>query len=251
MIAYDRVVSWGQAKSSLCPWWGHAGRILTMSHPLDSLSDVAFGHLVEPIWNFLATSQAPVPSDVIFVFGSRDLAVPRRAAELFSDGLAPCLLVTGGFGPMTEGVFSKAEALVFKDELVRRGVPDDVIITEVKAGNTLENVRFGMSALQAARRSVDSVLLVAKTFVMRRCVATFAQQYPQTEACGCPPVGSLMVQRDRPRVAFGARLVAELERLDRYGAARDIVPQAIPGTVRDAAEQVKAWLTTTSNAEQS
>ena len=59
-----------------------------------------------------------------------------------------------------------------------------------------------------------------------------------------------MAQRDRPRAAFGARLVAEIERLDRYGAVRDIVPQEIPDTVRDAAEQVKAWLTTASGAGQ-
>lgn len=250
MIAYDGVVSRGPEKSWLCPWWGHAGRFLTMSHPLDSLSDAAYWHLVEPIWNFLVISHVPAPSDVIFVFGSQDLAVPRRAAEFFSDGLAPCLLVTGGFGPMTEGVFPKPEALVFKDELIRLGVPGNAIVTEVEAGNTLENVNFGMSALREARRSVDSALLVAKAFVMRRCLATFGQQCPEIDALGCPPGGSLMAQRDRPRVAFGARLVAELERLDRYGAVHDIVPQDIPGTVRDAAEQVKAWLTTASSAGQ-
>ena len=250
MIAYDGVVSRGPQKAWLDPWWGHAGRVLTMSHPLDSLSDAAYRHLVEPIWDFLASSQVPAPSDVIFVFGSRDLAVPRRAAELFSDGLAPCLLVTGGFGPMTEGVFPKAEALVFKDELIRLGVPNDAIVAEVKAGNTLENVIFGMSSLQEARRSAGSALLVAKAFVMRRCLATFGQQYPEINVLGCPPGGSLMAQRDRPRAAFGARVVAEIERRDRYGAVRDIVPQEIPDTVRDAAEQVKAWLTTASGAGQ-
>ena len=222
-----------------------------MSHPLDSLSDAAYRHLMEPIWAFLVSSQVPTPSDVIFVFGSRDLSVPRRAAELFSDGLAPCVLVTGGFGPMTERVFPKAEALVFKDELIRLGVPSDAIVAEIEAGNTLENVIFGMSALQGARRSAGSALLVAKAFVMRRCLATFGQQYPEIDVLGCPPGGSLTAQRDRPRAAFGARLVAEVERLDRYGAVRDIVPQEIPDTVRDAAEQVKAWLTTTSSAEHS
>ena len=250
MIAYDGVVSRSPQKSWLDPWWGHAGRVLTMSHPLDSLSDAAYRHLVEPIWDFLVSSQVPAPSDVIFVFGSRDLAVPRRAAELFSDGLAPCLLVTGGFGPMTEGGFPKAEALVFKDELIRLGVPNDAIVAEVKAGNTLENVIFGMSSLQEARRSAGSALLVAKAFVMRRCLATFGHQYQEINVLGCPPGGSLMAQRDRPRAAFGARLVAEIERLDRDGAVRDIVPQEIPDTVRDAAEQVKAWLTTASGAGQ-
>ena len=142
MIAYDGVVSRGPEKSCLGPWWGHAGRFLTMSHPLDSLSDAAYRHLVEPIWNFLVISHVPAPSDVIFVFGSQDLAVPRRAAEFFSDGLAPCLLVTGGFGPMTEGVFPKPEALVFKDELIRLGVPGNAIVTEATGINQLLEVYF-------------------------------------------------------------------------------------------------------------
>ena len=211
-----------------------------MPSSIVSLDETAFEALLRPIWDFLAWTDDPAPSDVIFVFGSRDLGVARRAAELYAVGLASRVLVTGLLGPMTERVFDKPEALVFKAELARLGVPERAITTEVRAGNTLENVRFGMTALRAAGHTPRSALLVAKAFVMRRCLATFAQQYPAVTVRGCPPAGSLAAQRDRPRAAFAARLVGELCRLDEYGANGDIESQEIPERVREAARRVEA-----------
>ena len=216
-----------------------------MSLSIESLDETSYEALLTPIWDYLARTDDPAPSDVIFVFGSRDLGVPRRAAELYAAGLSPRVLVTGRLGPMTERVFDKPEALVFRDELTRLGVPDRAITTEVRASNTLENLRFGMSALRAAGLTPRSALLVAKAFVMRRCLATFARQHPEVEALGCPPAGSLQDQRDRPRAAFAARLVAELDRIDEYGTNGDIEPQVIPENVHGAACRVNALLAAT------
>ena len=213
-----------------------------MARSIESLNETDYQALLAPIWDFLARSDDPAPSDVIFVFGSRDLGVPRRAAELYAAGLSARVLVSGRSGPMTEQVFDKPEALVFRDELTTHGVPDQAITVEVDAGNTLENVQFGMSALLAAGQTPRSALLVAKTFVMRRCLATFARQHPGVQVRGCPPAGSVVTQRDRPRAAFAARLVAEVRRLDDYGAAGDIAPQETPGVVRDAARRVERLL---------
>ena len=198
--------------------------------------------MLEPLWHFLAVCEEPVPADVIFVFGSRALEVPRRAADLYAAGFSRRILVSGRFGPMTKGVFGKPEALVFKDELVRRGVPEGAIRTEVEAGNTLENVAFGMSALQAAGETPRSALLVAKAFAMRRCLATFARQYPEVNTRSCPPRGPLVHHRDRSREAFANRLVGELRRLDHYGAVGDIQAEEIPSSAREAARQVSELL---------
>ena len=209
---------------------------------IDSLDDEAYTRLLKPIWDYLRLTHAPAPSDVIFVFGSRGLEVPRRAAQLYAAGWAPRVLVSGRAGPMTRDVFDQPEALVFKDELLRRGVPASAVVTEVEAGNTLENVRFGMTALEAAGQRPRSALLVAKAFAMRRCLATFARQHPGVEVRGCPPAGSLTEQLDRSRAAFAARLVAEVRRLDEYGAAGDIEPCAIPPAARAAARETARLL---------
>lgn len=209
---------------------------------IDSLDEEAYTRLLEPIWDYLRLAHAPAPSDVIFVFGSRGMEVPRRAAQLYAAGWAPRVLVSGRAGPMTKHVFDRPEALVFKDELLRRGVPASAVVTEVEAGNTLENVRFGMTALEAAGPSPRSALLVAKAFAMRRCLATFARQHPGVAVRGCPPAGSLTEQLDRSRAAFAARLVAEVRRLEEYGAAGDIEPCAIPPAARAAARETARLL---------
>ena len=143
---------------------------------------------------------------------------------------------------MSREVFSKAEALTFKDELVRLGVPACAITTEDIAGNTLENARLGMNALRVVGHQPRSALLVAKSFAMRRCLATFSQHYPDVEVRGCPPVESLVVQRDRPWPVFASRLLAELRRLDDYAAVGDIVSQKIPSRVRDAAKRLQRFM---------
>ncbi len=188
-----------------------------------------------PLWRFLAVAQPPVDADVIFVFGSQAFAVPARAAELYAAGHAPLVLVTGHYGRMTRDHFPEPEALVFRDRLVRDGVPREAIVTESEATNTLENVRFGVAALRRSGVAIRRALLVAKPFVMRRCAATFDRQAPDVEVRCCPPTTSLDASIDREPGLFAARLVAELDRLDRYGASGDITPQAIPPEVRAAA----------------
>ena len=197
-----------------------------------------FQRIARPLWDYLAIADAPARADVIFVFGSQALAVPLRAAELYRAGHAPVVLVSGHYGRMTRDVFDQPEALVFRDRLLRHGVPPAAIVTETKAGNTLENVLYGLAALGRKGIAVASALLVAKPFVMRRCAATFARQAPDVRVRCCPPRTDLLRSIDRAPAAFAARLVAELDRLERYAAAGDVAVQTIPESVRAAARRI-------------
>ena len=170
-----------------------------MPSSIASLDETAYEALLRPIWDFLVRADDPASSDVIFVFGSQDLGVARRAAELYAAGLTSRVLVTGRLGPMTRE-FDKPEALVFKEELTSWGVPEHAITTELHAGNTLENVRFGMAALRAVGQTPRSALLVAKPFVMRRCLATFARQSPSVSVRSCS-TGRLAVGATGPSPA--------------------------------------------------
>ena len=191
--------------------------------------------LLEPLWDYWAVSEPPRATDVIFVFGSRDLALPARAAEFYHEGHARHVLVTGSYGRMTRDVFPKSEALVFKGHLVSAGVPPSAVLTESDASNTLENVRLGMEMMRRASRLPESALLVAKGFVMRRCVATFSQQFARTEVRACPPRTGLTEALDRSASAFALRLVAEIDRLDRYAEVGHIQRQDVPVSIREAA----------------
>ena len=211
-------------------------------------TELCSGAATDVLWDYLLVAEPPVPADVIFFFGSQDLAMPDRAVELYRTGHAPAVLLTGGFGRMTRGVFPEPEALVFRARMVAAGVPGAAIVTEIEAGNTLENVRLGLAALRRAGRPVRSALLVAKGFVTRRAVATFAAQAPDVRVRACPPTARLADALDRPPDAFAARLVAEIDRLDRYGARGDIARQRIPLAVRAAVQRIRALAPPTNRA---
>lgn len=209
---------------------------------IDGLNDKAYEQLLLPVWQYLVPEADPERSDVLFVFGGLGLEVPARAAQLYENGFAPLVVISGSSGPLTQGVFTKPEAQVFKEEMVRFGVPEDVIITENHATNTGQNVTLGMKALQAAGNNIASAILVAKSFIMRRCVATFNKQFPEVRLIPCPPRGSLIQFVDRPRREFAARMLAELQRLKDYGGKGFILEQQIPQEVRIAANLIQASL---------
>ena len=143
--------------------------------------------------------------------------------------------MTGSYGRMTRDVFPKPE-----DHLVEAGVPPSAILTEPVATNTLENVRLGIETLRRVDRLPATVLLVAKGFVMRRCVATFTQQCGEIRVHACPPDGGVAAALDRSLSEFAARLVAEIDRLERYAKSGDIGDQEIPLVVREAARRLTA-----------
>src|SRR5437867_4278282 len=48
------------------------------------------------------------------------------------------------------------------DELVSHGVPRERVLIEDRAGNTLENVRFGIEVLRSVKLQLESLLFFCK-----------------------------------------------------------------------------------------
>ena len=74
---------------------------------------------------------------------------------------------------------------------------------------------------------------------MRRCVATFAQQFENIQVRACPPHSVLVEVADRGQAEFAVRLAAEFDRSDVYAAAGDIRTQDIPSAVRQLAQRIR------------
>ena len=204
------------------------------------MQDRQYVKLLANIWEFLAPSETVAVADAIFVFGGIDMLVPRWAADLWNQGVADRVLVTGNAGLFTREHFQAAEADVFAEEMIRLGVPESSIIRERAATNTGENVTLGMPLLAHEAGTCDLRLaLVAKPFIMRRCIQTFAKHYPDIEVVPSPPPYGMLASIDRDRSTFALRLVAELDRLEAYAQKGFIEPVAIPQQVLDGAERVK------------
>lgn len=92
------------------------------------------------LWEYHHLHQSLEKADAILGFGSHDLHVAERAAELYLAGYGKYLVFTGGLGRITKHIWNKPEAIAFAETAVKRGVPRKKIFTESASTNTGENI---------------------------------------------------------------------------------------------------------------
>jgi uncharacterized SAM-binding protein YcdF (DUF218 family) len=98
--------------------------------------------LARILWDYHHLNHEIRSSDVILVQGSHDLRVAERGASLYLEGLAPLLVLSGGLGNLTRGIWNEPEARKFARVARSRGVPEESILIEDRSTNTGENVHF-------------------------------------------------------------------------------------------------------------
>lgn len=154
------------------------------SERIDAIIAQAYQRLQEPncpptavaecrkLWDYLAEGDELAPADLIFVFGSRNESIPREAARLWKEGLAPRVMFTGGTASYQQaGGAPEAEefALIARAE----GVPADRILTETASRNTPENAVNGKEVLSRSGPLPGRIILITFPYHMRRAYLTF------------------------------------------------------------------------------
>ena len=124
------------------------------------------------------------PADVILIPGGSHPQLMERAADLFNQGLAPCILPSGGAtpnAPSTEWKF-------LRDVGIGLGLPENVILREDRAKNTFENARFSWEVLQQQSITPKNVILVCKSYHARRALLTYQIEFPREVEFHVSPV---------------------------------------------------------------
>ncbi|MDA0990216.1 MAG: YdcF family protein, partial [Verrucomicrobia bacterium] len=152
----------------------------------DNFSNTALA-AAQVIWDFMHMGQELRRVDCIVAGGSHDLRVAERAAELFLEGWAPWLVLSGGLGRHTLEVGGEPEADRFAAMARRMGVPDTCMIIENRSTNTGENAELSWQALQARGLAPGSAMIVHKPYMERRAYATFRKRWPTCEICVTSP----------------------------------------------------------------
>jgi uncharacterized SAM-binding protein YcdF (DUF218 family) len=196
------------------------------------------------IYDYMQLHQTLQKSDTLFVLCSYDTRVAVYAAELFNQGLAPWMIISGGSGELTEHLFSEPEADVFATIAIKAGVPKDKIIIERTSTNTGENVRFTHALLKELGKDFTSFILIQKPYMERRSFATFVKQWPGN---------NINVQVSSPRLTYKEwfdnsedkqlsirTMVGDLQRIKEYPALGFQIEQAIPADVWVAYEALVA-----------
>ena len=139
------------------------------------------------LWDYMLMEHEMKSVDVIWALGSHDLRVADRVAELYHAGHAPLVVMSGGLGNFTDGVFDKPEADLFAERAIELGVPSESILIENKSTNTGENVQFSRDLLTKKGFQVEKVIAVQKPYMERRTFATISQQWPEVEVTVSSP----------------------------------------------------------------
>ena len=191
---------------------------------------------IQVVWDYHQLGHSLSEADLIWVLGSHDLRVADRAVELWKEGLAPRVLMSGGLGNLTKDRFEKPEAELLAERAIAGGVPAESVLIENRSTNTGENVVFSRALLASEGIEVNDVIAVQKPYMERRTFATIRKQWPE-----------LAVQVSSPRFTFeeycrgGIKrddvvniMVGDLQRIWEYPQRGFMIEQEVPPEVRDA-----------------
>lgn len=114
----------------------------------------------------LAVDSGPAKAGAIVVLGGDPLGRPARVAELFADGAAPLVIVSG------DGDFARVV-----QTLQTHGVPTTAIRVEGRSRNTLENATLSVTMLRNA--GISNAIIVTSWFHSRRALNCFRKAAPE------------------------------------------------------------------------
>jgi uncharacterized SAM-binding protein YcdF (DUF218 family) len=136
------------------------------------------------LYNYHVVRDTLEPADIILIFTSLDLTVPKYAASLYLDKhLSKKILISGNSAVnpslknnIQETNWDKPEAEKFKDVMVDMGVPEELITTEIRSTNSQQNVEMTYALLR--ENPPKKIILVQKPTMGRRALATFKKHWP-------------------------------------------------------------------------
>lgn len=185
------------------------------------------------LWNYHQMHQALRRVDCIMALGSHDLRVAERAADLYLEGWAPLVVMSGGLGNLTKDLWTEKEADLFARVAIKKGVPEEKILIENQSTNTGENIQFTKNLLESEGMDPQDFILVQKPYMERRTYATFMKQWPGKDFVVTSPQ---IPFRDYPTDEIPIErvinvMVGDLQRIIEYPSRGFQIPQEVPANV--------------------
>lgn len=198
--------------------------------------------VAEVLWNYLRLDQPVQPAQWLLVFGSQDLRVAQRAADLFHAGVAERILVTGGARSVPPGSGCATEAEAFAEVLSAEGIPAAAVAIERLAANTSENFWLSAELLRDLGQTPTDFLIVHTPFAERRALATARRRWPDKAVRITSPQSNFRPYLEGPLPAHRllSAIAGEAVRLDRYARAGLIhLEEPVPRDVLDVAHKLQ------------
>jgi len=198
--------------------------------------------LAQQLWDYHHMNHQPAKADCILALGSHDLRVADRAAELYLQGWAPLVIMSGGLGNFTQDMWTETEADQFAAIAMQKGVPADAVLIENKSTNTGENILFTHQLLKANRLDPQNFIVVQKPYMERRSYATFKKHWPDKNLLVTSPQIPFAeyATEEIPLERVINIMIGDLQRIKLYPAKGFQIYQEIPAGVWDAYKRLVA-----------
>lgn len=199
-------------------------------------------YLGKKLWDYHQLNNQMEKVDCILALGSHDLRVPERAAELYLQGFAPLVIMSGGLGNFTQEIWTEKEADKFAAVAMGKGVPQEAILIENNSTNTGENILFTQKLLKERKLDPQSFIVVQKPYMERRSFATFKKHWRDKKLLVTSPQISFeeYSNEEIPMEKVINIMVGDLQRIKEYPAKGFQVYQEIPDDVWNAFEKLVA-----------
>jgi uncharacterized SAM-binding protein YcdF (DUF218 family) len=196
--------------------------------------------MARQLWNYHHMNHTLAKSDCILALGSHDLRVADRTAELYLQGWAPLVIMSGGLGNFTQDMWTESEADKFAAIAIQKGVPADAILIENKSTNTGENILFTQKLLSEKGLDLKNFIVVQKPYMERRSYATFKKHWPDKNLIVTSPqiLFDEYPTEEIPLDRVINIMIGDLQRIKLYPAKGFQVYQEIPDKVWDAYERL-------------
>lgn len=181
--------------------------------------------IIADISNYIFVSDKPQKADAILLPGGSHPEQPEYAAELYNQGFAPLIIVSGGVSVKREkfdGVKSKSDVYnrdyktdceFLTDALHINGVPLSAIYGEDKSGHTRDNAFFSKKVADEKGLRIKTAIIVCKAFHARRCLMLYKLAFPGTKFYVCPVVCMGITKDNWYKIEQGIdRVLGELAR---------------------------------------
>ncbi len=204
------------------------------------MNDLEILSLAAQLWNYHHVNHIIGKSECILALGSHDLRVAERAAELYLQGFAPSIIMSGGLGNFTKDMWAEKEADNFAAIAIQKGVPADVILIENKSTNTGENILFTQKLLEEKGLDLQSFIVVQKPYMERRSYATFKKYWPDKNLLVTSPQISFdeYPTEEIPMEKVINIMVGDLQRIKLYPEKGFQIYQHIPEEILHAYERL-------------
>ena len=193
---------------------------------------------IRDVTDFIFLSDAPQPSDILFIPGNGHAEPSELAARLYREGIAPLLLPSGRYA-IGSGAFggqkSGARAYVGRFEtewafmrhvLLENGVPDEAILREDEATYTYQNAIFSRRRTDKQHLHVSRGIVCCMPVHARRAKMYYQTLYPNARLLICPAPGADVTRENWMREPDGIDAVlGELERCG--GQFHDIMKELL------------------------